>query len=84
MKSVLDSTPKNYLITIVRPNSTKIMFPSECYENAIFSLTFVGIVFVSPLFDLASASIISLRVITESSIILPKHLPFLQLHPAGF
>ena len=41
-----------------------------------FSLKFVGMVFDS--------SIISSQIITESSIILNKYLPILQLHVAGF
>ena len=43
---------------------------------AFVSLKFVITVFIS--------SLISLHVITESSIILAKYLPFLQLHVAGF
>ena len=45
---------------------------------------FFGIVFVSSSFDLASASAsrISLHVITESSIILAKYFPLLPLHVA--
>ena len=55
-----------------------------CFTGCFFSLKFVGIVFVSSTYDLASASIISPDVITESSIIFAKYLPFLQLHVAGF
>ena len=42
---------------------------------------FVGTVFVPIVFV---SSIISSLVITESSIILAKYLPFSQLHVAGF
>ena len=48
----------------------------------LFSLKFVGTVFVSLLHNLALASINSSHVITESSIILAKYLPFVQLHIA--
>ena len=51
-----------------------------CYRM-IFSLQ---LVFVFSLFDLASASIISSHIITESSIILVKYSPFSQLHAARF
>ena len=47
-----------------------------CFTDYIFSLKFVGILLVS--------SVISSHAITESSIILAKYLPFLQLHVAGF
>ena len=50
----------------------------------ILSLKFVGTVSVSSPYDLASASIISSHIIPELSIILAKHLPFSQLHVAGF
>ena len=43
-----------------------------------FSLTFVVTVFVS------TVSIIYSNIITESSIILAKYLPFSQLHVARF
>ena len=46
----------------------------------LFSLKFVGIAFVSSTLDLASASVVSSRVIAESSIILAKYFPFLQLY----
>ena len=46
-------------------------------QIAFLLLKFVGIVFVS-------AYIISSQIITESSIILAKHLPFLKLHIVGF
>ena len=46
------------------------------FYRLFLSLKFVEIVFVS--------SIISSHVITESSIILAKYLPFLQLHVEGF
>ena len=49
------------------------MFCFTCYY---FSLKFLGIVFAS--------SILSLHVITGSSIILAKYMPFSQLHVAGF
>ena len=52
-----------------------------CLSN-IFSLKFVETVFVSLSFDLASASIVSARVITESSVILVKYLPFFPPHKA--
>ena len=49
-------------------------------------VSFVGIVFVSVLFDLASLSIISSHIITELRVILAKYLSFsqLQLHVASF
>ena len=47
----------------------------------LFSLKFVGAAFVSQSYELASASIISSHVIAE---VLPKYIPFLQLHVAGF
>ena len=50
----------------------------------LFSLQFVVRVFVSPLYDLTSESIISSHIITESSIVFAKYLPFVQLHVAGF
>ena len=46
-----------------------------------FLVLFAGTVFVKVVFVL---SIISLHVTTESSIILPKYLPCLELHFAGF
>ena len=49
-----------------------------------FSLKFVGTVFVSSSHDLDFASIISLQVITELSMILAKCLSYSQLHVAGF
>ena len=49
-----------------------------------FSLKFVGNTFVSSPFDLASASIISLHVIADSSIRLAKYFQLWQLHLAGF
>ena len=42
------------------------------------SLKFVEIAFFTSSYELASASIISSHVITESSIIFAKYLPFLQ------
>ena len=45
----------------------------------MFSLKFVGIVFISSLYD----SITSWQIIAESSIILAKYFPFSQLHVAG-
>ena len=48
--------------------------------NYIFSLKFVGIVFISSLYD----SIISSHVISESSIIPAKYFTFLQIHALGF
>ena len=54
-----------------------------CLTSNIFSLKFVETVFISLSFDLASASIVSARVITESSVILAKYLPFLPLHKAA-
>ena len=53
-----------------------------CFKGCFFSLKFVGIVFVSSSWDLASHH--SSHVIAESSIILAKYLPFLQLHVSGF
>ena len=50
----------------------------------VFSLKFVGTVFVSSLFDLASASITLSRIIVETAIILAKYFPFSQLPIAGF
>ena len=47
-------------------------------QVALFSLKFVGMV------SFSSASIISSRVIIESSMVLAKYLPFSQLHVAGF
>ena len=47
-------------------------------QIAFFSLKFVETIFVS------SSSIISSNIITESSIIIAKYLPFSQLHVAGF
>ena len=47
-------------------------------QVALFSLKFVGMV------SFSSASIISSRVIIESSMVLVKYLPFSQLHVAGF
>ena len=54
------------------------------FYRLLFSLKFVGAVFVSLTFNIASASIISSHSIAESSIILAKYFPFLQLHVAGF
>ena len=50
------------------------------------SSKFVGTVFVSSSFNLASAAIVSSQVNNESSIILQlgKYFPFLQLRVAGF
>ena len=50
----------------------------------VFSLKFVGTVFVSSLFDLASASLTLSRIIVETAIILAKYFPFSQLPIAGF
>ena len=56
-----------------------------CFTDCFFSLKVVTkFAFVSLSYDLSSALIISLHVITESSIIHAKHLPFSQLHVAGF
>ena len=54
------------------------------YKLYVFSLKFVGIVFVSSLFDSACASIIPSHVITESSIMLTNYFSFSQLHVARF
>ena len=53
-------------------------------EMLLVGKAFVRTVFVVSLYDLATASIISSHVITESWIILTKYLPFLQLYVAGF
>ena len=57
----------------------------------LFLLTFVGIVFNEIVFVTIAfigtvfvASMVLSHVITESSIILSKYLPFLQMHPLGF
>ena len=50
----------------------------------LISLKFVGTVFVSLLFNLASASIILSHIINEASIILAKYIPFLKLNVEGF
>ena len=50
------------------------------FYRLFFSLEFVGAVFVSLSYD----SIISAHVMTESSIIIAKYLPFLQLNTGGF
>ena len=56
-----------------------------CFTGCFFSLKFVTkFAFVSLSYDLSFALIISLHVITESSIIHAKYLPFLQRHIAGF
>ena len=49
---------------------------SKFLEALLVRTVFTGIVFVS--------LIISLHIMTESSIILPKYLPRLQIHLAGF
>ena len=49
-------------------------------QVAFFSLKFVGIVFISSSRD----SITSTQIIAESSTILAKYFPFLQMHVAGF
>ena len=70
------------------------------YRNFAFNRLLISLKFVSvsllfglaSLFDLASvydldsasASIISSKIIAESSIILTKYFPFSQLHVAGF
>ena len=48
-----------------------------CFTGSFTHLKFIGIVFVS-------TSIISSRVIPESTIILAQYFPFSQLHVAGF
>ena len=45
-----------------------------------FLMKFVGIVFISSSYDFITSS----QIIAESSIILAKYFPFLQLHVAGF
>ena len=59
---------------VINKNVSKI---KKIFVSHLVSLKFIGKVFVS-------ASIISSHVITESSIILAKYLPFLQLHVLGF
>ena len=51
---------------------------------AFVSSKFVATVFISKLFDLASASIILSHVITKLLIKLAKYFPCLQLHVKGF
>ena len=47
----------------------------------LVEVLFVGTVFVETIFIV---SIVSSHITTESSIMLPKYLPFLQLHGVGF
>ena len=58
------------------------------YRNFVyykfFLSKFVGNIFVSLSFDLASASRILSHAIAERSIILAKYFPFLQIHIVGF
>ena len=66
---------------VVKKKLKKIVF----YKLYIFfSLKFVGIVFVSSLFDSACASIIPSHVTTESSVMLANYFSFLKLHVATF
>ena len=51
-----------------------------CFTSFIFSLKFVGAVFVSASF----VSSFSSHVTIESSITVAKYFPFSQLHVAGF
>ena len=54
----------------------QVKYRNFSFCKLLFSLKFVGIVFVS--------SLISSQLITESSILLAKYLPFSQLHVEGF
>ena len=62
----------------------KVKYTNLWFTCCILSLKFVGTVFVSSLYDLASASIISSHIITELLKILAKYLSFSQLHVSGF
>ena len=62
----------------------QVKYRNFMFYRLFFSLKFVGAVFVFESYKLASASIISSHVIAESSIVLPKYIPLLQLHVAGF
>ena len=53
-------------------------------QISFFLLKFVENFYVSPWFNLASASVISSHLINESSIIFDKFFSFLQLHLEGF
>ena len=55
-------------------------YKNFAFYRLLFSLKFVGFVFASSSYD----SIISSRVIAESSIIFAKYFPFSQLHIEGF
>ena len=54
------------------------------YKFSLLQIIFFSLTFVSSLFYLASASIISSHIIAESSIVLAKCFIFLQLHVAEF
>ena len=54
------------------------------YKFCLLQIIFFSLTFVSSLFYLASASIISSHIIAESSIVLAKCFIFLQLHVAEF
>ena len=54
------------------------------YRLLFVSLKFVGAVFCFSSYDLASASIISSHVITESSKILAKYFSFSEIHVLRF
>ena len=54
---------------------------SKIYKFFVSQVTFLSLKFIVTVFVV---SIISSHLTTEWSIILPKDLPFLQLHVAGF
>ena len=60
---------------VINKNASKI-HRNFVFYSLLFSLKFMGTAFVS--------SIISSHVITESSTVLAKYLPFSQLRIAGF
>ena len=55
---------------------------SKTQKRFVLQTTFFSLKFNATVF--ASSSIISSRIITESSIILAKYFPFLKLHVIGF
>ena len=54
------------------------------FHRLLFLLKFVRTVFVSPSYDLPSASVISPHLITESSLTLAKYFSFSQIYVVGF